>query len=324
MPEAELAVWLRQILAGCLVSLVCLHFEPAGDSLHFRRVIITNCLFLSLFPRRRLMPKLKVWNRWRGFTLIELLVVIAIIAILIGLLLPAVQKVREAAARTQSLNNLKQMSLALHSCNDAHGHLPSTYGAFTNTNVGTVQYFILPFIEQDSLYKTIANNFDGSSWWCFYNVKTFVSPADPSAPADGMPGGRGGSSYVANEFVFGNGDSGNAAIPKTFRDGMSNTIVFAERFMVCQGETFYWGEGFHDCARGGGGGSIPSFYWLSVPQFSPSEADCQSCQLNSPFAGGIPVGLGDGSIRLVGNGISATTWSNACTPRDGNPLGSDW
>ena len=285
------------------------------------------------------MLRLHFPRRWRGFTLIELLVVIAIIAILIGLLLPAVQKVREAAARTQSQNNLHQMSIAVQSCADANAtKMPASVGYFPGNGrvrggapaeQGTIFYYMLPYMEQQPAY----NQCPDWSWNSSAVVKSYTAPGDPSLPGNNQTwSNRGATSYAANWFVFqGSGFTPSVArFPASITDGSSNTIFFAERYCICGTDPstgsqsqHIWGESGQGCAPGSNTYS-PVISSSSVPQFAPSTSACNPYQFQGFSQAGITVGLGDGSVRIVSSGISNTTWYYALTPANGEVLGSDW
>ena len=311
------------------------------------------------------MPSFHLFRRWRGFTLIELLVVIAIIAILIGLLLPAVQKVREAAARAQCQNNLKQMSLATINCSDTYqGLMPIGCGLYPNirpspnNSYAAMLFHILPFIEQQNLYNLTLqpkdptgqngkNNPTYSPFWGYMtgSIKTYVCPSDPSnnptANGSSMPsppgsGTYGNVSYGYNDLVFPQQWDGYKRYPASITDGTSNTIFFADKTPNCQSGPGAWYNGSALFAENDWTPYGADWY----PLFSPNPINtcggrcpkgpgsCDSIPgYSSPVSyhtGGINVGLGDGSVRFVPQGISLNTWLYALTPASGEVMGSDW
>jgi prepilin-type processing-associated H-X9-DG protein len=172
-------------------------------------------------------------RRRPGITLFQLLVVLAILAILVGLLLPAVQKVREAAARTQSQNNLKQLGLACHNYQSTYNQLPPG----NDTNSFSTAAYILPFIEQDNVFKMIdfkkPSDDKANAEMRQVIIKTFLSPNDP-APAMIIPG-SGGTSYLysaGSKQALDNNDGvffqdSKTSLARIF-DGTSNTIMIGE------------------------------------------------------------------------------------------------
>ena len=215
-----------------------------------------------------------------------------------GLLIPAVQKVRMAAARAQAQNNLKQIAIAFHAYNDTYGHFPQDIIDKNGKPLLSWRVAILPFIEQQNLYMQFKLDepwdSENNKKWSQVAIKVYMSPdADPATP----PGMTHFKGFVGPGTVFEPGKP--IRLPADIPDGTSNTILVVEA-----GDPIPWAKP----------GDIPFDPKKPLPKLALPGVD-----------GFVNVALCDGSVRTLNmKTLTERTLKNAITRDDGNPLGDDW
>lgn len=281
-----------------------------------------------------------------AFTLVELLVVLGIIAVLLAFLVPAIQKVRAAALRVQSENNLKQIGLALHSFAELHnGKLPDSTGVWWwgTPFERSVHMALLPHLEQGNISRAYTQQHGANTASDGFTIHVYLSPADPTSRNNQ---GKARTSYAANAAAF----TGRTHVSR-ITDGTSNTIAFAEHYSGrCDGVLFSWfvhstdfffPAGDENGNKGNraatfadkrfadvfpvtvGTSTRPSVAGLTF-QVQPRLSDCNPRMLQTPHPGGMLTAMFDASVRSTAGSVSPTTFWSAVTPASRDFLGNDW
>jgi prepilin-type N-terminal cleavage/methylation domain-containing protein/prepilin-type processing-associated H-X9-DG protein len=311
----------------------------------------------SLSSSQRAAPRPRA-----GFTLIELLVVIAIIAILIGLLVPAVQKVRDSAARAQCQNNLKQWAIAMHTFHDTYKRFP--IGSRNNPRQTWVMY-LWPFIEQGVLSRrndttipfyvppgTIGNTMNGL---CGQYVPLYYCPLDDGADLDSPSAyyQRRRGCYVVNwgnvlydtpPPAAGNAPfshmNGNRSTPRTtkmanIRDGTSNTLLLSEVLRPTSHDDNDWRGDIHN------DDGVFRFHTITTPNSTVPDvvnwailngdpampvttAGAEFNAARSRHDGGVNAAMCDGSVHFITDAIPLITWQALGTMDGGEPVTLDF
>jgi prepilin-type N-terminal cleavage/methylation domain-containing protein len=282
--------------------------------------------------------------RRRGFTLVELLVVIAIIGVLVGLLLPAVQSAREAARRTTSSNNCKDLGLALNNHHETQRRFPGLWEqrakmstrAFTpgqDYHRAAFHFWILPYLEQQAIFDlgisgTTGHPHDVAAVRSA-KIPSYLDPRDSSYPRSGLATGDwNAGNYAASVPVFGVGGTTVDATGtpgaggrdmSLVRDGTSKTISFGQRIGRCGNEGSLWSHGAWNIpwmacfCTNAGTGSQP-------PQDNPDLAICQSNCRTHAINGIMVTGFLDASVRLIPPTVDQAVWMSLTNPRDGGQV----